>query len=237
MCKTNAVLIADDEESFLLPTAELLRRDGYTCDCARDGLQAGELIRSRYYDLLIADIGMTGNERLELVRNAQQVAPGMAVILVTGYPSLTTAIDSVGLPVTAYLTKPIAYGDLRVHVETATARSEARRTLSGVRDRLRDCVRELDGRFDANGTDKISTELCPMSLLRTLASCLSELLSLRARATGGQRQPKLCELLDCPMYPLERESIGDAIEVLKRTKSSFKSKELAELRLRLERLS
>jgi len=103
------ILIADDEETFLLSTADLLRREGYHCDCAPDGKRAAEMLGKGEYDLLIADIKMPGNGNLELVREMPRLAEGLPVILVTGYPSLKTAMESFQLPVAAYLPKPVEW--------------------------------------------------------------------------------------------------------------------------------
>jgi hypothetical protein len=72
--------------------------------------------------------------------------------------------------------------------------------------------------------------------IRTLAACLSELLELCARSDVDACAHDLCELLDCPQRPVHRQAIVDTIAVLKKTKETFKSKELADLRTRLEDL-
>src|SRR4030042_6214874 len=95
------ILIADDEETFRNSLADLLRQAGYQCDCAPDAIVAAELLHSAEYDLLIADIKMQGNFELEFIRALPQIAEGMPVILVTGYPSLRSAIESIQLPVAA----------------------------------------------------------------------------------------------------------------------------------------
>jgi hypothetical protein len=79
-------------------------------------------------------------------------------------------------------------------------------------------------------------ELVSIATVRTLASCLSELLELAARSSTCRASQNLCELLDCPQKPLHRRAIAKTIEVLKKTKDTFKSKALAELRTELERL-
>lgn len=101
------ILLADDEESFLSTTARLLRREGYTCDCAKDASTAIQMLREQEYDVLISDIRMPGNDDLELIREASQIAKGLPVILITGYPTVQTAIQSVGVNVSSYLVKPI----------------------------------------------------------------------------------------------------------------------------------
>jgi len=79
-------------------------------------------------------------------------------------------------------------------------------------------------------------EIVSIGTIRTLAACLSELLRRGARSGADRRSPALCELLDCPQQPEHRRAIAEAIEVLKKTKETFKSKALAELRTRLEDL-
>ncbi len=55
------ILLADDEQTFLHSTADLLRDQGYECDCAMDAEEASALMQRTEYDLLISDINMPGN--------------------------------------------------------------------------------------------------------------------------------------------------------------------------------
>ncbi len=61
----------------------------------------------------------------------------MPVILITGYPSVDSAVKSVKLAVAAYLVKPIKITVLRDHVEKAIANSRAYQALTNTRKRLR----------------------------------------------------------------------------------------------------
>ncbi len=117
MVEPRRILIADDEETFLYSTADILRREGYDCSCASDARAATEMLRMESYDLLIADIKMQGNADLEFIKALPQIADGMPVILVTGYPSLNSAIESIQLPVVAYLVKPFELNELLVRVK------------------------------------------------------------------------------------------------------------------------
>lgn len=119
------LLLADDEETFLKATAELLRDEGFECDCAMDGFQALEILAVQRHDLLIADLQMPGNTQFELVEQAAQIAPMLPMILVTGYPSLGSAIRAVELPLVAYLVKPFDFDDLLKHIRKAIRRSHS----------------------------------------------------------------------------------------------------------------
>ncbi len=112
MARRGRILIADDEESVLLSTADLLRIEGYECACASDAKTAFDMLRRKKYDLLIADIKMQGNSDLQLIKKLPEFAPRMPVILVTGYPSLSSAVQSMKLPVVGYLIKPFEFTEL-----------------------------------------------------------------------------------------------------------------------------
>jgi DNA-binding NtrC family response regulator len=111
------LLIADDEEIFLLSTADLLRQEGFAVDCAKDAHEAARLLREFRYDVLISDIRMPGNPELALLQEIPEPNAGLPVILVTGYPSAPTAIQAIHLSVLAYLVKPLDFADLLYRVE------------------------------------------------------------------------------------------------------------------------
>jgi DNA-binding NtrC family response regulator len=119
------ILIAESDESVLLTTTDLLQSEGYQCASVRDGVEAIQALEADDYDLLIAEIRMPGNEALELFHAASQYAPGMPAIVLTAHPSLQTAIDSIQLPVTAYLIKPVQPSVLIQNVRTSIADYQA----------------------------------------------------------------------------------------------------------------
>jgi len=143
MSTHGSILIADDEATFREATAQLLRNAGYECVAVANGPAAHAELARRSFDLLIADIRMPGNGRLELVRELPQVAPDLPVILVTGYPSATTAIESIQLPVVAYMVKPIDLAELLEHVAAGVTSARTRHALRQSRERLAAWAQEL----------------------------------------------------------------------------------------------
>ncbi len=232
-----SVLLVDDEETFREATSRLLRREGFDCQSAGDADEGIKILQGRRFDVMIADIRMQANPDLRLVQSAQELDRQMPVILVTGYPSTETAIRSIDLSVVAYLTKPVEFHDLLRHVKLAIARSWNWRAMTAARGRLQSCLADLESAH-FKSVPRVSEKDEPISIgtIRTLAACLSELLELYARSDVDGHAQNLCELLDCPQRPVHRQAIVDAIEVLKKTKDTFKSKALAELRTKLENL-
>jgi CheY-like chemotaxis protein len=237
MDNLGSILLVDDEETFRESTSRLLRRKGFDCQCAHDGDAAVEALQGRRFDMMVADIRMPGNPDLRTVQAARELDGHMPVVLVTGYPATDTAIRGIELSVVAYLTKPLDFDELLGHVKSAIENSRNRRALAAVRERLQTCLADLDTTQSgptpgaaANG------KLVSLGTIRTLAACLSELLELCARLRIDGCAHDLCELLDCPQRPVHRQALVETIAVLKKTKETFKSKDLAELRTKLEAL-
>jgi CheY-like chemotaxis protein len=235
------VLIADDEGVFLDSTADLLREEGYLCDCVEDGPKAAEKLRQGGYDVLIADIRMPGNPNLELVQEVGDMPDGVQVILVTGYPSMESAIKSVQLPVSAYLIKPVDFEELKSSVRTAVEKSKIYRAvrdtenhLKGWQDKLRGMLQVL--RSEPGSADPVPVETFVNVTLQNIILSLASLKNVTeavARLTGEE---DVCRLVGCPRLSNLGGALRETIEVLEKTKSAFKSKELGELRRRLEGL-
>ena len=130
------ILFVDDEETFLYSTSELLRKENFIVDCGEDADEAIKLLKENVYDLIISDIKMPNNNDLRLVKMAKTVVGSIPIILVTGYPSVDTAMQSVHLPVSAYLIKPIDFDQLLQHTKKAIALKQIYTTIDNARNRL-----------------------------------------------------------------------------------------------------
>ncbi|MFQ5964144.1 MAG: response regulator [Candidatus Scalinduaceae bacterium] len=242
MSELGRILIADDEETFLHSTADLLRREGYACDCVPDAGVAIEKLRENSYDVLIADIHMPGNPELELVRELPKVAEGMPVILVTGQPSLNTATQSIQLPVAAYMIKPIEFHELLAQVRASIEGYRAYRAVSNTRQRLREWSQDLNNveRLVSNVSGNPSA--VPINTffvltLKNIVDALMDLKHLTEELTRNNDEQYVCNLLACPRLTEMKNSLVESVKVLEKTRSSFKSKDLGELRKKLDMLT
>ncbi len=90
------ILLADDEDTFLEATQDLLQEEGYDCHLVRNAEELGQaLLRVGDFDVLITDLNMPGNRVLEMVKEIRVQARQLPVIVVTGYPSVPTAVESI----------------------------------------------------------------------------------------------------------------------------------------------
>jgi len=233
------ILVADDEPTFLDSTADLLREVGYECDCAPDAVVARQLLEGNRYDLLIADIKMPGNDELELIRDLPETARGMPAILATGYPSLSTAIDSVQLQVVAYLVKPIDFDEMLAAVQRAIGLSRTYRTVAAARDRNREALAAIESVEQAlhSVSDTEVGDSIHGFVDVTLSSILEGLRDIKRLTDEGalELNPDAKHERECKARLARvKDALVDAVDTLEKTRSSFKSKTIGALRMRLE---
>lgn len=233
------ILIADDEVTILESTADLLRREGYECDCAADGGQARELLAQRRYSLLIADIKMPGNSDLELIADLPELAKGMPAILQTGYPSITTAVRSLDLSVVAYLIKPVDFDKMLAAVRRGIGFASTVQAVEEARARTADSLARMGELEERLHEQQGNSQLQPLQSFVdiTLANILGGLEDLKRLTDAGGLDvdaEAAEQVADRARLGAAREAIGEAVETLHKTRNSFKSKTLGALRVRLE---
>lgn len=232
------ILIADDEPTFLTSTAELLRGEGYTVETVQDAPSALAAIGAASFDLLITDLEMPGNSDLDLVQQVAHLSGGLPIIIITGFPSVRSAVACIELPVAAYLVKPVHFPDLLRRVSSAIARFRSYQTMQNTESRLREYRRDLETVPAVGGGNQTGIDMFLALTLRNVMGSLTDLEQL-GRALAGQNQPQAhpCQLINCPRGAQLQAAVEETIAVLEETKGSFKSKSLGDLRQRLELLT
>lgn len=241
MSAARRILLADDEQTFRQATAELLRKEGYQCDCVPDTAAAVEKLGQCSYDLLIADIKMPGNPGLELIKELPRLAKGMPAILVTAFPSQKSAIEAVQLPVAAYMVKPIDFEELKKNVAEAIRRKNLFQTVSDTKQRLQQWQKQMLNIEEVlkeknNGVFSASVRGFLDITLGNMSAAMADVKNLTSILIAEQPDSVVCNLLNCPRLTELTEGLLETVRALERTKSSFKSKELGQLRIRLEQL-
>lgn len=228
------ILIADDEAIVRDSVSSRLHTHGFVCTCVASGTEVLERLRESEFDALISDLRMPGNDGLSLFETVPQLVAGLPIVLLTGNPTVATAAGSLRLPVVAYLTKPPDYGELVNILDAAILKHRAFRAMVVGRRHLLDWERELEAVLEQYRTPGPQPD-GPMShylrlTLRHVILVLSELEQAARAVEHGPGEAQAMQLLD------REVALRRAVDVLRRTKQSFKSKELADLRKELERL-
>jgi response regulator RpfG family c-di-GMP phosphodiesterase len=152
---------------------------------------------------------------------------------------MRTAIRAIELLVVAYLIKPIDFQELLARVQMGTDRRRTYRAISATRKQLQGWQQKLEGMESWMAQAPGDVAHVPVSTfldltLRNVVDALSDLKSLTETIALQRGNQDACHLLGCPRPVILLEAIREAIRVLESTKNSFKSKELGELRQKLE---
>ena len=113
------ILIADDEPLYRTTTAELLQDEGYECVCVENANDAIDVLKEHTFDLILSDLNMPGNLKLELLQEGRTRYSHVPMIVVTGVPTIPSAIESVRLGIADYLLKPVKFEELLTAVQRA----------------------------------------------------------------------------------------------------------------------
>jgi excisionase family DNA binding protein len=100
------VLVVDDDPSVLDLLGKSLALSDYEVELVGDGPTAIERLTTGDYDLLIADLKMSGMDGLSVIREARRRNLDLPVVIVTGFSTEASAIEAINLGVSGYLTKP-----------------------------------------------------------------------------------------------------------------------------------
>src|SRR6202451_111777 len=99
------LLIVDDERSICELLEISFRKEGHKVEVASNGETAKRKLASQVFDIVISDICMPDMDGVELLRYCKEVAPATTFILITGVPTIDTAIDAVNFGADRYVIK------------------------------------------------------------------------------------------------------------------------------------
>ncbi len=133
------VLVADDEKSITMTLEEDLREAGHQVAVVHTGDAALAALEVDRFDCVVSDINMPGVKGDELLRRIKATDPAVAVILITGYGSIDSAVQAMKDGAADYILKPFRNEQI-VH---ALARQDQVRTLIAENHTLREQLTEI----------------------------------------------------------------------------------------------
>jgi DNA-binding NtrC family response regulator len=120
-----SILIVDDEPSVRDSLSRWFRDDGYEIGTAEGANEALTRMAERKWDLALVDIRMRGTDGIELQRRMREIGPDLAVIIMTGYASVDTAVTALKNGAYDYITKPLDPDDVSHLVSNALSHRRA----------------------------------------------------------------------------------------------------------------
>lgn len=124
--KTNkgTLLIVDDDLHVLHSMADWLGEQGYQVSTASGYEEAVRAVDNKNFNLVLADIRLSGNDGFDLLAYCQKQHAEMPVVLMTGYGSVEMAVEAVRGGAFDFLTKPIIDQELEMAIERAINQRE-----------------------------------------------------------------------------------------------------------------
>jgi CheY-like chemotaxis protein/glycine cleavage system H lipoate-binding protein len=121
MTQPARILVVDDEEPVCKTIASALAAEDHTIDTALSAEEALLRTEESRYDVVITDLKMPGRSGMDLLKITMEKTPDTKVIMVTGYPSVKSAVEAMRLGAFDFIPKPFTPKELRSLVSRALA--------------------------------------------------------------------------------------------------------------------
>ncbi len=107
-----SILVVDDEQILHESMKRILEEGGYSVDHAFRAETAKKMLSEGKYDIVLTDLMMPGSSGMDVVKEIAELYPDTGVIIVTGYPTVDSVVESVKLGAIDYLRKPFTPDEL-----------------------------------------------------------------------------------------------------------------------------
>ena len=131
------VLIVDDEEIVRESLGGWLEKDGYQVYSVPDGRSAVERMKGERWNVILVDLKMPGMDGLQVLEEARKLQPDAAVILMTAYATVDTAVQAMKLGAFDYLVKPFDPEELSILMQKVVAQQSLVRENAVLRKALK----------------------------------------------------------------------------------------------------
>jgi DNA-binding NtrC family response regulator len=135
MAKTK-VLIIDDDQSMLELAEFHLQAQGYETARSQTGEEGLKLIEASHFDVVLTDLQLPDLDGIEVVKRLKEHSPDSEIIMVTGYGSVTKAVEATKAGAFYFVEKPVAFEELMVLIEKAVERGQQAEEIKQLRGRL-----------------------------------------------------------------------------------------------------
>jgi two-component system response regulator AtoC len=132
------ILIADDHDALRRGLVRALREASHDVDEAPNGNAAIEKLHESYYDVVLSDLKMGGSDGIEVLKTTKALHPTTAVILMTAFGSVSTAVEAMKVGAFDYVQKPFEIEEMELKIEKALELRRMRHELDYLRHTQQD---------------------------------------------------------------------------------------------------
>ncbi len=132
------ILIADDHDALRRGLKRGLTEAGHEVDEAANGNAAIERLHESYFDVVLSDLKMGGADGMDVLRTTRAMHPTTAVILMTAFGSVNTAVEAMKIGACDYVQKPFEIEEMEVKIEKALEVKRLKNELEYLRGNQQD---------------------------------------------------------------------------------------------------
>lgn len=133
------VLVVDDEKIAARNLQYILGKEGYTVEVALSGPEAAKMLEAEAengYDLVLTDLRMPEVDGMQILATARALHPDVEVIMVTGFATVSSALEAVKAGAYHYLAKPYNISEVRLVVRDALEKRALKRENRQLKEQL-----------------------------------------------------------------------------------------------------
>lgn len=119
MEKTAKLLIIDDERIALRNLEHIMKKEGYDVTGTQSGPNALKLLEERQFDVVLTDLRMEKVDGTQILKKTRELYPDTEVIMITGFASLDSAVETMKHGAFYYIAKPFKLDEVRKVVQEA----------------------------------------------------------------------------------------------------------------------
>jgi two-component system, NtrC family, response regulator AtoC len=132
------ILIADDHDAIRRGLVRGLTEAGHDVEEASNGNQAIERLTDSYFDVVLSDLKMGGSDGMDVLRTTRALHPTTAVILMTAFGTVNTAVEAMKIGAFDYVQKPFEIEEMEVKIEKALEVKRLKNEIEYLRDAQQD---------------------------------------------------------------------------------------------------
>jgi two-component system response regulator HydG len=144
------ILVIDDDKDICLTLSKFLTKNNYPTEVAHKGEDGLRTLRNNHFDLVLCDYRLPDYNGVELLQKIKVLAPSVAVIIITGYSDVRTAVETFKYGANDYVTKPLFPDELLVTIRETLEKNKTRATNGEASEEGKSKVRS--GRGEALST-------------------------------------------------------------------------------------
>jgi len=177
---TPRILIVDDDESICKTLSAILQAEGHQTTTTTTAKEAIEKTRNQFFSIALLDIKLPDMEGTQLLAKLQEISPETTKIMITGYPSLKNAVESLNLGADSYIMKPIDPAKLlnTIKNKLETQRQSEKITKEKLAEWVQSQARKVQSPSFQEFLEKTATELSDFGLTKTQAKIYITLVAL-----------------------------------------------------------